>query len=155
MKEHANIHAQGDMALINACWKGDLTLVKYLLSSPDLKEHADIHANEGEPLLNCSKNGHVNVMDYLLTSPELKEHATLYAKHEHIFRKSYFFENKDVFNYLMFRLKIEKTKEIENYLIVDGREDIIEIFNKRDLEIKLQGKLKISEYEINMKKTKI
>ena len=59
-------------ALINACNKGHLDVVRYLLTSDELKEHADIHAENDYGFRWACINGNLEVVNYLLTSEELK-----------------------------------------------------------------------------------
>ena len=92
--------------LLNACYGGNLDLVKYLLTSPDLKEHADIHAKNSESFINAISNGHVEIIEYL------------------------------IWDY-----KIEKTEHVEQYLVEKEMKDILNTFEKRDLEKELQKDL--------------
>lgn len=43
VKHHADIHANKDIALINACRANRLNIVQYLLTSPELSLHCNIH----------------------------------------------------------------------------------------------------------------
>lgn len=72
--------AQLDIAFMNACDDGNLSIVKCLLTSPDLKEHADIHTDDDCGLQWACENGHLKIVQYLLTSTELKEHANIHAR---------------------------------------------------------------------------
>lgn len=58
---------------------GELEIVKYLLTSPDLKNNANIHAGDDAALSSACLKGRLDVVEYLLTSPNLKEHANLEA----------------------------------------------------------------------------
>jgi len=63
-----------------ACLEGDLEVVKYLLTSPDLKEHADIHTRDDQGFIYACEKRNFELIKYLLTSPELKEHANIHTK---------------------------------------------------------------------------
>lgn len=78
MKTQEEINKQ----FIEACQHGDLVLVQYCLTSPELTYHADIHAEDGCGFLHACDNGHLEVVRYLLTSPELKEHADIHEQND-------------------------------------------------------------------------
>ena len=102
--------------LIYACLLGDLEIVGYLLTSPDLKDHADIHFNNDCALASACTYGHVEIIKYL------------------------------IFDY-----QIEKTKDIENYLVENEKEEILNLFEKREFEEKLQNELR----DVNIASNKI
>lgn len=62
--------------LVMACDSGQLEVVKYLLTSPDLKVHSQLDMDD-HALERACANGHLEVVKYLLTSPDLKEWANL------------------------------------------------------------------------------
>ena len=49
-----------------ACMNGQLEVVKYLLTSPNLKEHADIHAEDDWGFRWACSEGHLEVVKYLI-----------------------------------------------------------------------------------------
>ncbi len=51
---------------ISACRNGNLEIIKYLLTSPDLKEHADIHAENDLGFRNACRDGHLEVVKWLI-----------------------------------------------------------------------------------------
>jgi len=56
-----DIHADGDGPLCAACWNGHLEIVDYLVS-----HGADIHAIHEYPLGCAAKNGHFEIVKYLI-----------------------------------------------------------------------------------------
>lgn len=68
--------------LYEACKKGELEKVKYLLTSPELMFHADINKHEGDALICAVNNLHYNVIEYLVQSPELKEHICIHTQYD-------------------------------------------------------------------------
>ena len=69
--------------LINACILGNLDIVKYLLTSPELTENANIHYESDfswNALRYAGEHGNLDIIKYLLTSPDLKEHANIHSK---------------------------------------------------------------------------
>ena len=79
--------------LLNACQKGNLEIVKYILTNPDfvkyiltnpdLKKYSNINDknNKVRDALICSCiKGHLAIVKYLLTSPDLKEHVNVNDK---------------------------------------------------------------------------
>ena len=149
LKEHAHIHAQNNAAFIGACIYGALDIVKYLLMSPDLKEHVNIHVDDNLGVRSACWNGHLQLANYLLISSELKEHADIHADNDEAFINicKYPKNKDDIIQYLIFDYQIEKTKHIELFLIENKKEDIINMFERRDFEKTLQTELK-NENEI-------
>ena len=129
-------------SLIVACDSGKLDIVKYLLTSSDLKENAHIHNNNDEALQITCWGGYLDIIKYLLTSPDLISHANIHANEDSSFinvcEENYF----DVVEYLILNYKIKKTNTIDNYLNKTKKEEIIQMFEKRDLEEKLHYELK-------------
>ena len=129
--------------LINACSYGQIDIVKYLLTSPDLKQHADIHARNDSALSCACNKGHLDLVIYLLTSSYLKEHANIYAQYDNAFIGTVENGHLDIIHYFIFDYQIEKTKDIEEYLVDNKTEDILFLFEKRQFQQKLQSKLYI------------
>lgn len=69
-------------AFLYACMNGNLSLVKFYLTSPELKMHANINAGAGpaEPIRQACRKGQLEIIKYLLHSSDLKEHAYLDSK---------------------------------------------------------------------------
>ena len=59
--------------LLIACEAGDLKVVKYLVSSPELKQHANIYTNDSAPIKNSLIYGHEHISDYLLSKVDFKK----------------------------------------------------------------------------------
>ena len=113
-------------------------IIKYLLTSPDLKEHADIHANNDNALGNCFLNNNVELAEYLLSSPELKEHANVHVTNDKLFKYACQYGGKKLLEYLIFNYQIKKTENINTYLMNEDKNNVIKMFDKRDLQEKLQ-----------------
>ena len=63
--------------------EGNLEIIKYILTSPDLKEHPNINDKDRggwTSLMYATIFGKLDIVKYLLTSPDLKEHADIYVK---------------------------------------------------------------------------
>ena len=90
----ADIHAHDEKGFRWACDYGQLEVIQYLLTSPELIEaghtFSDLHARNEEGFRWACSNGHLEVVKYLLTSPELIEaghsFANLHAIDEQGFR---------------------------------------------------------------------
>lgn len=81
--------------LDQACQEGDLSLVRYLLTSNELKIKPNVHGaveftnHQGtyydeQPLYYAVSNNRIEIVKYLLTSKELKEHANIRYSHDHL-----------------------------------------------------------------------
>ena len=155
LKEYADIHAQDDYGFRWACSNRHLEVVKYLLTTPELKEHVNIHANDDWGFRYACNNGHLEVVKYLLTSPDLKEHADIHAYSDLGFRWACEEGHLEIVKFLIFvmnfQLSLETRKSINS---LDNKDDIFNLFDKRDLQRKLQESLKVNE-EKPVKRTKI
>jgi len=65
--------------LYDACEKGELDKVKYLVNSPELAVHADVLCQEGQALIDAVYNNQFEIVDYLLNSDELKENINIHT----------------------------------------------------------------------------
>lgn len=139
---HANIHMRDDVVLTIVCGLGYVPLTKYLLTASELPEHVNIHSNKENAFLCACDEGRLDVVHYLLTSPDLTEHANIHYNDDEAFKVTCRSKHIDLIKYLVFDYQINKTEFIEQYLIDNKREDIINMFNKRKLENRLQDELK-------------
>ena len=142
---------------IDACAQGQLKVVKYLLTSPELKEHADIHDKDDEGFIWACYQGHLEVVKYLLTSPELNEHADIHAENDEGFICACAQGYLEVIKYLIIDMNIDKKNYIETYLNEnkDNKyvQQAIELFNTRDLHHQLNENIKDNKEKV--KKVKI
>lgn len=74
--EEGNNNNYGE-ALSCVCEKGNLEIVEYLLTSPDLKVHANIRGKHDRNLGFACQSGNFNLVKFLLTSEKLKEKANI------------------------------------------------------------------------------
>jgi ankyrin repeat protein len=77
--KNKNQHELNEL-FVNACITGELDVVKYLLTSPELNIHAQINYNQNDGLYFATVQNHVPIVEYLLTSPELTEKANIVDK---------------------------------------------------------------------------
>lgn len=141
-KELQNMNQiQLNTSLINACMKNYLGVVKYLLTSPELKKNADIHVKNDGPLRTACTNFNWEIVKYLLVSPELKEHANIHVESDIIFKRSVIIKDSILIEFFIFECRIEQTKYIKDFLIEFNEKDIITMFEKRELQKKLQKDL--------------
>ena len=129
--------------LIIACMDGDVDLTRYLLTSSELKRHANINVDHSSALVWSVYGNHLDIVKYLLTSPELIEHLNIHIHEDFIFKNTCNDHKTDMMDYLIFDYKITKTQEIETYLVKSSRQNILDLFEKRELEEKLQLQLQL------------
>lgn len=139
--------------LRDACFHGHLDIVKYLLTSPDLKKHANIHENNDWPLQRACRYGNLEVVKYLLTSPDLTEYANIHEDNDLAFKDACYKKYLEIVKYLIFDYKIDQTVSIRGFLILENRKEILDMFDKRDLQDKLSKEL--NNNNIIEKRTKI
>lgn len=99
------------------CKKGNLDIVKTLLTDPNLIKHADIHFNDDEPLFMAALyQGHDDkILKFLVESPELNDHANIYARNGSILLE--FKNNLDMLRYFILDQKMKIDDEILNKII--------------------------------------
>lgn len=118
LTQHPVIQASIDTieggALTWACVHGNLPLVQYLLTSPELKIRANIHNNNDEALLLACYHEHLDIVRYLLTSPELKEHANINADDDNIVVEVCRTDNIEVLQYILTSPEISKHANMNN-----------------------------------------
>ena len=149
-KEFQNMnYVQLNASLINACMKDYLHVVKYLLTSTELKKIADIHVKNDGPLRTACNNHNWKIVQFLLTSPELQEHANIHVENDIIFKRSVVIKDSILIDFLIFEHTIEQTKDIKDFLIEYNEKNIINLFEKRELEQKLQNELEKDHTDYN------
>ena len=126
--------------------KGNLGLVKYLLTSPELKEHANVNADNGEGFYCACGNGHLDVVQYLLTSPDLTEHVDMHIQNDGGFKTACHYGHFNVIQFLIFEMGFEKTKEVENYFMLGtlpkkNKEQVEQLFVMKNLNENLNVEL--------------
>lgn len=97
----ADIHYKNDWILQEACYNGNLDLVKFLLTSEDLKEKANIHAEGDSPLLHACKERKYDVLVFLLASEDLKEKADIHAQEDYVFELAVKNDDSDIVRFLL------------------------------------------------------
>ena len=86
-----------------ACSQGELNLIQYLLTSPDLKEHADIHDQNDRGFLWACWQQHSNIIDYLV----IEQNMTISEELNQDLKK----ENNKVSRYV---LKLIEARDLNN-----------------------------------------
>lgn len=82
IKNTFDIHEDKDNALFIACASSNMTMIDFLLTSPDLPENSNINAvssNGQTPLICACRSGDINIVKMLLTNNKLKEKADIHA----------------------------------------------------------------------------
>lgn len=92
---------QLNSGFLAACQEGELDIVKYLTSSPNLKRHANPNYNNGEGLCLACREGHLNIVKYLLTSPDIKEKLSVTARKNSPLLEAYTNEHYQTVKYLL------------------------------------------------------
>lgn len=134
---------------INQCRDGDIETIKYLLTSPDLEKHAEIHSKNDFGIMNACVHQKLKIVDYLLKSSELKEHANIHVRNDVIFKNACHHNRWNIIEYFIFDYQIDKTKEIEKYLVKQNKINILNMFDKRELEKRIQKDLQKNAEKYN------
>ena len=152
-----NIHAYDDKGFRLACRNGHLDVVKYLLTSPDLKEHADIHAQKDWGFKLACEKGNLELVKYLLNSPDLKEHADIHADDDEGFKFACDNWHIKVVYFYIFDMNFQLSIVTKGWInLMDNKDEILILFDKRDFERQLQNNLKVKiQDEKPVKRAKI
>jgi hypothetical protein len=139
-------HKQGVLSLINTSWK-----------------YASIGYEKGINECACwaATCGHKDIIEFLLSDPELKVHANIHTQDDFLFQSSLKKSNKDILQFLIFDMKIEKTEKINNIInnlknLENSKSSLIrqqteeltstveidEMFKQRDLQNTKSSKIK-------------
>ena len=169
-KEIYQIMSQEELnhELLKACYNGNLEIIKYLLTTPDLKVHANIHEtesdffnNEKNALMYACINGHLNIVEYLLTSPNLAEHADIHHKDNegwNALMVACHYEYLDIVKYLLIDYNMSIDNETMNWLQGTNEDEIVyhdalKMIESRNLHQKLNNTINYTK--INNKKVKV
>ncbi len=113
--------------LTKAVQNGDFELIKSLL-----KEGLNIHASNEEALKWASNNGHLEVVKYLV-----EKGADIHAKDNTALRWAAENGHLEVVKYLLYDCYMKIKKETKDWLIKNGKKEILNLIEKRDLLFKL------------------
>lgn len=158
LSKHANINYNNFGPLKYACKKNNWKIIEYLVASPELKEKAFIHRtlwseidsnninlikyllnNVSNPYLSealeivfvqACQNGNLDTVKLVVTSKELKANTNIHSCIEEAFCKALRAENKDILQYLIFDLEIEKTRKLKDIIhdeLYMGKSNIKEV----------------------------
>jgi hypothetical protein len=130
-----------NQVLVDLCKDGSLAEVKFLLTSPEIPNRPNIHYEHDEALISSFTYRNTNITQYLLSSSELTEHADIHAREDRLFKYCCSQNQIHFAKYLIFKLNIEKTIHIKNYLKIHPNKEIEEMFKIRDLNIALEKTL--------------
>jgi len=114
--EHLKDHKQDDLdyCLSNACIRGHLELVKYLLTTKELGLNADINSEKDAAFRIACQKGHLDIIKYLLTSPELVKHSNISAKDNEGLQWAACHGHFEVVKYLMTSRDLKEHAKIGN-----------------------------------------
>lgn len=141
-----------DSVLFSACLKGNIEIIDYFYTQPNLKKHFDFLTGCNNLLMIASEHGQLEVAKYLLNSPKLKEEISD-SDIEKAFKKACYKKQFNIIEYFIFDSNIEKTPSIESYLEHNGYFTVQSLFEKRDLNKELNNSL--NQNNPLMKKAKL
>lgn len=124
----------------SACIKGDLELVRFLLTSNELKNNADIHYMSDISFYWACGHGHLAIVKYLLHSPELRENVDMNCDNNNPFKNACLSKENNIIDYFIFDLNITRTDDIDDYLKENNLYYIINMMDVRKLDLQLKNK---------------
>jgi hypothetical protein len=130
-------------SLYDACTKGSINEVRYLLTSLELKKHANIHAviHNATIFEHACGVGHLDIVKYLFSSNQLKEHANLHSNNDYAIVQACRNGHLDIMSYFIFDLNIEKSTPIKEYLDSSPPLGVNELFEARKMQQELEKEL--------------
>ena len=128
--------------LHNACKRGHLDIVDYLLTAPHLERFKTAYAKLDPGFRYACINNRIDLMDYLVSQHQVNIHADCDKAFEYCCRA----DNSSSLSYLIFEANIPFTKEIGDYLNTPNKHPIsndaaLKMFQTRELEKSLQANL--------------
>ncbi len=162
-EKRLNIFALESDVIANVCESGNVELLSYLLESkdleihkeklisdPSLKNHLKKQLNQG--LVRACRRGHLNIVKYLTKNLEEEFYADIHCFKDSPVKEAFFGGNLNILEYLIFDVDIQKTNEIEEFLIgIETNkqstphpisfEKLENLFKARDFNKKLQKEL--------------
>lgn len=141
-----NVSYNNDQLLRQACYRGNIELVDFLLTSPILLDKANIYACENECIVEACSYGYLDIVKFLLTSDKLTEKSNIHTSKDLPFLLAVHEEKIDIIKYLIFDYKIPYTIEIQKILSTpNANNSLVQgLFKKRDmydnLNLSLQSK---------------
>lgn len=125
-------------ALTYGCLGGNLELVRYVLTSPDLPIHANIHERKDISLFWAVSASQKDIFDYLCFSPEISEHIDINLHKDKLFLLCCMREQLDFAKHIAYHPQI--TCELNfnyvadekitgfTYVCLNSNEDFIDFF---------------------------
>ncbi len=107
-------------------------------------------------LCTACRRGRIDKLRYMLTTPEISKKIDIHHRNAICFDWMLYSKRFEVLKYLIFEYKIEKTKDIDDCLKKDHGlicQEVIKMFEMRDLQLDLSSELK--NREVGIKKVKI
>lgn len=101
----------------DACARGDIETIDYILTSSKVKEHINIHANSDRAFSDACEYGNLEVVRYLLESDHLKDHINI-ANNKSALINAARGNHLDIFHYL--EQKIQPNKELMDYAFISA-----------------------------------
>jgi hypothetical protein len=141
-----------NMGIIMSATFGQEELLNYFLTDIQFKNINKIKTLSDIFPSTCEK-GHVNILKYLLNYPEFVNNVNVSDMIYYGIYEACKNNQMAVFNYFIFDLKIEMNQHIRDYLVENNRYDIVELFNKRELNRNLHENLETNHQ--STKKIKI
>jgi hypothetical protein len=151
---YIDVHYYDDRCLRYACDKGQIEVVKYLLTSDELVEKSNINVENDYPFTVACMRGDFELVKYLCSSPELKKHSNINSNNQHGngILIAYEDNHMDIVRVLVFDMNINKTKCIEDYIKEQNAEGLEQIFQTRELHKTLLSEL---QPQLNQQKKKL
>ncbi len=150
-EERRSLSNNNTTALISACWNGHLDVVQYLLTAPEMDKLIKIHMNNDDALASACSKGYLDVVKYLMESKDIKENSKFNIG---IFKMLVDNEQSDMLHYFIIDLNVERTEEMNQYLLEHSNKEVEKLFEARELVKDLKDNLSNKDINTN-KKNKI
>lgn len=99
---------------LHACEKGDLELIKFILTSKDLKKHANPYIfNDGCLSIACKEN-YIEIVKYFLTTNDLERILNIHTDNEKPLQTACYKGNYEIAKYLLTSQELKEHANITN-----------------------------------------
>lgn len=154
INEHFDISKNIEDVISASAIKGHIDIFEYLLNLENTKDKI-LNSDDllEEIILNCFTESRFEMIEHLLNHNDLKEHIDIHKDNDKLFKFLCEQGGEYEIEYLVNKIKIERTKDISKMLVNPDYVKYNKLFEKRDLNSSLSKELQYNQE--NKKRPKV